>query len=1023
MPKIIQVKDPFNPIPTMIETVVNDGFHTNEFEPDGGEGMGFTISINNLNCPDGGRLHGNDVAIFIPKIQGPMLIGVIFALVVAAAIYFFVKISLPINSGIPESDPTYTFSGQQNQLKEGESIEKIYGECRHWPSYASRPYNQIIDNDQWYFGLFCISLGPTEVTNIRIDDTLLSSFPGAESAVYQPGEQVTLFPTNVHTASEIASIELVGPNEPEHDWSGGFSIIPAREKAYRIEIDLSFRGGLYSTNKKGKLISASVDAEFEIREIDDFGAPVDAPAGSWVTAHSFTKTMATVQTKRFTVGFDVDEARYEIRGKRTTDKSSDFKVRDTLTWVSARAYLKTNQEFGNVTLLAVKLRASNSLNDNSRSTFNVGAKGTSWVYNSNTKEWAIQHTRSSIWAACDVLLSSYGRNLDPSFIHAEEIAEIAARKETEGIYYDGAVDQQSTVWSAITDILMSAKCKPDLPGARFSIVEDAPATLPMICLNGYNIVRDSVKITHEFQKEGAKDGLEVEYTDPVTWKRKIVMCKIGIDQGLNPERVRLPGCTSRTVAYRWGLYARATKLYGSTNVSLSTGLEGATLRFGAFAAVQHDLLPDDEMKNPEHTGRVTGDVVAVSGSYMSVPVPFNFEFDPDKSYRISLRKRNGEMAGPFTCLESSEDKHVLIDGVFDPSTINTGEGEEKATYFFGETGKGVHFFKVIRIEPGQGDVVALTLVPYDERLYSYGDAAAPVEDDGFNLPPVSSLPLVTNLVGTQPPVNTSEVILGWAAAVGAVDYIVETSLDNAFWTREGRTTATNFPISVLPGHIYVRVAGTNELIGPWDLWDAEVGVATTVPFEADVPFVSEPFDGTTLHLEADDIPLASEYVWSIKIGAVEISETVTALPALSVTSAKAKADAAAVPIELSRDLEITIKGRNAVGDGVVSVALSVTNPAPDAPTGLGVIFAQTIGDDERCIMTWDPSNDLDIELYKIYSDPTSGFTPGPSNLISVTTGISAEKIYPKTVAVYWRVGAKDRWGDEVILSAEGTFTP
>ena len=1019
MPKIIQVKDPFNPIPTMIETIVADGFHTNDFCPDGHEGLEFTISINNRNCPAGGRLRNNDIAIFIPKIHGSLVVAIIVALVVAAAVFFFIKVGMPTNSGIPESDPTYTFSGQQNQLREGEAIEKIYGECRHWPSYASRPYNQIISNEQWYFGLFCISLGPTEVTNIRIDDTLLSAFPGAESAVYQPGEEVTLFPTNVHSSSEISNIELVAPNEPSHDWSGGFSIVPAGEETYRVEIDLSFRGGLHSTNDNGQLIAVTVTAQFEMREIDDFGAPI----GAWVLVHTFTKTLATVQSQRFTVGIDIADGRYEIRGKRTSNKSADFKVRDALTWESARSYLKTNQSFGNVTLLAVKLRASNSLNDNSRSTFNVDARGTAWVYDTITSEWSVQFTRSPLWAACDVLIADYGRRLPTNLIHAVEIAAIAARKETEGIYYDGAIDQQSTVWDAITNILMSSKCRPDIPGTRFSIVEDMPSSLPSICMNAHNIVRDSVKVTHEFPKEGAKDSIEVEYTDPVTWKRKTVLCKIDNDQGLNPERVRLPGCKSRTVAYRWGLYTRAAKLYQSTNLSLSTGLEGATIRFGALAAVQHDLLPGESIVNSEHTGRVTGDIEVYPGFYMSVPVPTNFVFDPAKSYRISLRKRNGDMAGPFTCVDTPEDKLVLIDGVFNPDDINTGEGEDKPMFFFGETGKDVHFFKIIKIEPGQGDAVALTLAPYDARLYSYGAAVAPLETDGFSLPPLSNLPVVTNLIGTNNPANLASISLSWSAALGAIDYIVETSTDNVVWLRIGRTTATSFSLPVVPGHIYVRVLGANALLGPWALWNGAVGVAVTVPFAASPPVVSAPFDGNTLSLSTTAIPLAAEYVWVVKIGATTISTTITTTPSFSVTSAKAKTDAAAVPVALSRTLGITVRGRNAIGDGAISTSLSVTNPAPPAPTGLAQTFAQTIGATSRYILSWNPSDDLDLELYRVHTSATNNFIAGPANLLGSTTNLSMDGIFTTGVLRHWRVAAKDRWGDDVTLSAQASFTP
>lgn len=1022
MPRIIQVRNPLNPIPTMLETFVPEGFHTDQFVPEGFEGIEFTVSINNRASPFGGLLHANDIAVFVPKLYGSLVVGIIVALIIAAAIYFFVSVSIPTNQGLPETDPVYSFKGQQNQIKEGDAIEKFYGEGRHWPSYASRPYNQIISGEQWYFGLFVCSIGPTEVEEVMVDDTLLDTFPGAEYQVCQPGESVTLFPTNVHTATEIANIELVAPNEDEHDWSGGYSVVPSGDTAYRIEIDLSFRGGLYSTNNSGGLVSVTVNATFEKRLIDDAGAPI----GPWELATNFSKTMATTQSERFTVGIPVDSGRYEIRGKRTTNKSDDFKVRDALTWESARAYVETNQNFGNVTLLAVKLRASNSLNDNSRSTFNVKLKGTAWIYSTETESWYIGHTRSPIWAACDVLLASYGRNLAQKFINAEEVAALAAKKEEEGVYYDGAIDQQSTCWDVIKTILLSSKCRPDLPGTQFSIVEDAPASFPTLCLNCYNIVRDSVKITHEFPKEGAKDGLEVEYTDPISWKSKTVLCLIGKDKGLNPERVRLPGCTDRNKAYQWGLYTRATKTWGSTNVSLSTGLEGETIRFGSFVAVQHDLLPGDGLSNPEHTGEVAGSLY-VEGGKTIVPVPFNFEFEDGKDYRMSVRNRKGEMIGPFLCTKG-EGLSVEIASELDVASINTVEGENPPTYFFGETGKDVSFFKIIKIEPGQGDVVNLTLTPYDERLYEFGEEVAPPENDSFSVVTELPFPVVSGLTGSSLPETFSEILLSWNPAIGAIDYIIQTSLDNATWTHVARATATSYRLPVSEGHIYVRVAGASSGVGPWATWDGDVGVPSTAPYQGTTPYISEPFTGSTVYLSCAGIPLATSYKWRIKVGATGLPTTYTTTEsefAITVSALKAQAASHAQPF--SREIYVSVAGDNSVGTGSYSDDLVASNELPTPASNLDASFIEVSSGTNKLNLFWSASEDLDLEYYEVHlAQSTVDFAISPSTLKGRTTNISLQATVPEdfdpgATEYRWVVASKDKWGDELVLSAYHSF--
>jgi hypothetical protein len=1019
MPIVYEVTDPFHPRKDLKKTIVEIGFNINDYNTD--SAVSYHIYVNNKIVESETKLHENDIALFIPKIHGSLTIGLIVAVIIAVAIFFFMDSAVPTANGLPEADPVYTLKGQQNQVKPGEPIEKHYGNVRHWPSYAARPYNQFVNDEQWLFALLCVGIGYYNVSDVRIDDTPIGNFENAQYAVYSPGQPVTLFPTNVQTSSEVGGIELIGTNEPGYNWSGPFVVVNTGKTAYRLEVDLSFRAGLYKTGNNGKLSNRNVSATFQYRQIDNAGNPL----GGWATLLNFAKTLKTINPKRFTIGVNVSPGRYEIRGKRTTSKSNDFKIKDTLTWESARAFINTQQNFGNVTLIALKLQASNSLNDNSNSKFNVRVQ--SYSYKHNGSNWTIAANRNPVWAFCDILIAEYGRNLAARFIDLPAVSEIAADLDAEGIYFDGTFDSRTTVWQALTDCLMLARCRPNLPGTLISIVRDVALSIPTICFNPSNIIPDSFKVTHGFVRSNDKDGLEVEYINPDSWKKETVICLYGNDKGINLEKVKLLGCTSRNKAYQWGMYQRSSTLLKKTNVSFTTGLEGSTVTFGDLAAVQHDLLPNNYAAVPEHTGKINS--IFWDGPDTIITLPFAPVFEDGETHRIGISDTQGVMRGPYICTQGAGNT-VVIEGNLDLDYFTVTENEEPPSYFFGVTGKEVSMFNIIGISPGSNyGEVNVVLSPYDSRVFEYVGDTAPSLPNDFVIPETPSHPTITNLQVTGLAYTILQAQVSWQLAVGAIDYLIELSYDGIDYDRINQTPLTNVIIDIDPGTIWVRVAANGLSTGPWVVWTGTVGTAETVPFPPDKPELQEPFTGANLYLQTNEESLATGYRWKISIlddalvDPVEISVIETTTPFLTYSSGTAKSAALAESIILKRNLSVKVEAFNTVGDSEASEILEATNDEPVIITGLNVTELQDFTTTKRILFSWDTSPETDIESYKVYLDTTTGFTPGPSNLLISTNANSAESILTVGTTYYWIIGVKDRWGDEIILTAEQTFTP
>src|SRR6185503_12616400 len=313
----------------------------------------------------------NDVVNFI-AVTGYVAVIILIVLLIVAVVLALTLGTPKVPGEQPASDPVFSTSGQRNSIRLGEPIEVNYGRNRIYPSLASRPFFRYIDNDQFQHSLFCIGQGTYEIHNIQVGDTDINDYQEVQYELLEPGDQTTLFKTNVYTSAEAGGQTLFSSNEPEYvapGYAGPFPAVPVGETADRLEFDFVFPKGLYNMdNKKGDMHTISVTIEIEIREIDDLGAPL----GGWVLFLNPTITGGTTTPQRRTVGDVVTAGRYEARVKRTGTKSLSSKVGYDVVWEGMRSFLIGDEpDFGNVTLLAVKIRATNNLNSRTQERFNV----------------------------------------------------------------------------------------------------------------------------------------------------------------------------------------------------------------------------------------------------------------------------------------------------------------------------------------------------------------------------------------------------------------------------------------------------------------------------------------------------------------------------------------------------------------------------------------------------------------------------------------------------------------------------
>lgn len=492
------------------------------------------------------------------------------------------------NAGLAASSPTYSLGAQSNQARLGQPIPVMYGRHLIFPDYAASPWAAFAAQKQYLYQIFCLGQGEFDIEQIRLSEANIENFLEIDYEVVGPGDSVTLFETNIYQSREAGGQTLFGTSEDEHDWVGPFPACPPQTTIDHIFLDFIFPQGLYKTDPDtGDIDEVSVSITIEARTIDDLGAPV----GAFVEIDSFNFEEAKTNVRRYTREYDLPSPdRWEVRVQRTDDEINDSKGRDQVVWAGLKGRLPETATFGDVTVIAVKARASDSLNSNTSHQFNVIATrklpiwdGVSWS--------APTATQSIAWAAADVLRNTtYGAGLPDENIDLAGLLALDATWEERGDEFNAVFDQGSTNWDALTKILRAGRARPFQQSSLVRFYRDELREVPVAMFSLANIALDSFSLSFLFPIEGeAADGVTADFFDERTWRPATIT--IGIDdvEPEDPAHEQLFGVTLVQQAENEAAYMAAANRYRRVFTTFTTELEGMIPSVGDLITVAHDI--------------------------------------------------------------------------------------------------------------------------------------------------------------------------------------------------------------------------------------------------------------------------------------------------------------------------------------------------------------------------------------------------------------------------------------------------
>lgn len=914
-------------------------------------------------------------------ITGPMA-GLLSAGVMLAG-------SLLINALVPptrppttftgsQSSPTYTIGAQGNQARVQNVIPVLYGRYRVYPDFAAQPYIENNGNQQYLYQLFCVSQGDLSVEEVLIEDTDINSFAEVQYEIIPPGGAMTLFPDNVVTADAVGGLELKGANESGAGWVGPFVANPAATQANYIGIDINLPQGLFSADNDGNPQAAAVTYQIQAQRIDDTGAAI----GAWFDLALPTISLATMQPQMLSERYLVPAGRYQIRAQRVGNKDLGSRVANTVQWAGLRAYLPSQHYYGNVTLLAMVIRATNNLNSQTARKVNVIATRKLPVWNGATWSAPVA-TRNPAWALADVLRNSdYGRGLPDSRINLASLQALASIWDSRGDRFDGVFDTAATLWDALSQIANVGDAMPVYYAGVIDFVRDDAKSIRTAMFTPNNIVAGSLSIEYLFPNYDTPDHVIVEYVDGTTFQAAEVPCVLSGGTQLRPSRLKMFGCTDRNQAWRHGMRLAAANRDRRRNITLVTEMEGYIPRYGDLVSVSHDVP----------AWGLSGVVLGYAGGVVMTSEPL--AWTPGQTHFMAFRKRDGSVDGPYTVTQGADEFSAVIAGA--PSIyVSDGASEEPTHYQFGPGQRRGLDCQVLGAFPKGDGQVEMTLVNYAASVQeAETGGSAPPPPPASLLPGISDAPVVASVTVSGAPKNGTSVV-SCAAARGAVSYEFQASSDGGVtWIALGSSSSNSITANLGAGSWKVRARAIGTMQGPWATWAGTIAVETFPPGAPTLTLQNPPFVGGSMRVNISDAKGDFRHVKVITSGVVRYEYDTTNF-VVDWDLAQATQWGAVSP---STTFEVT--EFNAVGSSPAVASLTVTKSAPPAPTGTYV--KDPGGAPNAGTLTINAVSALDIDKYYI----RSGSVGGP-----IVYQGAAPATYTTTDNVTYYLSVTDKWGN------------
>jgi hypothetical protein len=512
----------------------------------------------------------------------------------------------------------------------------------------------------------------------------------------------------IETSSTLVNETTTGieVTSQEDGWSGWVEVAGPTDSITDIEVDLVAPKGL-GTYYSGAVYAASVDTEIQTQGLDSSGAPVGS---TYVQTLNMTRAQAKAARQSYRWANPTGYGRVRLRYRRTTAERTGSDALDTVVMGGAKGYLADKATYHGVTILAVMARASEQLTAQQAQQVSVVAtrklpiwSGTAWS--------ATTATRSPAWALADALRSAeHGAGLPDDQIDLDALLALDAVWAGRGDTFDGVFDNGITAWEAVQKIARAGRAQPVLSGGVVTFVRDQARTVRAAMFSPANILPGTLSIDYRLPQEHDPDGTEVAWIDPDNnWQPAHIEYREGGGAILNPQQFDLFGVTDEAQATRESVYLDRCRKYQRKSLHWETEMDGHLVSVGDLVALAHDVPAWGQ----------SAELIALSGTTYTLSEPMTWA--PSGTHYALFRAPGGTVSGPHavTAVSGHPEQFTCSASLGFTARTDLGNGDRTAVMF----GVGTAYAQdvvITAVQPGSGQTVALSAIPYVAAIHASG---------------------------------------------------------------------------------------------------------------------------------------------------------------------------------------------------------------------------------------------------------------------------------------------------------------
>lgn len=631
-------------------------------------------------------------------------------------------------SGTDSTDSNTLFiEGSSNSLNPFSVVPVVMGKFRQTPPSGSKPYTEIIGDDQYLRMLFVWGIGPVEIdeSSIKIGDTLLSEFSDYQiehREGYAADEALTLFPSAI--SEEDFTISLTAAA----DWITRTTTVNADE----ISLDISFSSGLVEYDSGGNKQPRSVNVEIEYRKtgsgdpwskIDTSGAKFQSTVdASWLNIvadllQSITFTAKKISALRYGIRWGVSErTQYDVRVRRTTADNESTLIADLTFWTALRSITAESPVDSPVpiAMTALVIKATDQLNGVIDELSGIVTRVCD-DWDAATETW-IERVTQNPASLFRFTLQGNGMAapLGDGRIDLEALQDWHEFCEEKGFKFNMVRDYSASVWDTLKDICLAGRATPTMVDGKWSVVIDREQTIPESVVTP----RNSFDFTAEKFFIDAPHGWRIQFSnedeDYATDEYRVYRDGYTDENASKFEILNLLGVTDPDQIYKLGRWRIAQALNQPERWTFKQDMEFLTYRRGDWIKIAHDVMIVGLGQ-----GRIKAVTLGEDNAVTGIELDEEVVMEAGKTYGVVIRTLdNPRLSAQVVTVEGTTKSLTFseeVAGIGSPAeqAINIGD-----IFCFGEFGEETEDATVISIAPTSNLQATIIAIPYRPAIYN-----------------------------------------------------------------------------------------------------------------------------------------------------------------------------------------------------------------------------------------------------------------------------------------------------------------